>query len=51
MKMLLEIKEDDLPLDKFYKYSRLKKMIHQEISEIPNQDFLDLLSEIKVKEL
>lgn len=44
MKTLLEVKEEELSLDKFYKYSRLKRLIHREISEIPDQDFLDLLS-------
>ena len=51
MKTLLDIKENELTLDKYYKYVRLKNMIFRETSEIPSKDFLDLLSEIKVKDI
>ena len=51
MKTLLDIKENELTLDKYCKYVRLKNMIYRETSEIPSKDFLDLLSEIKVKDI
>lgn len=49
--MLLEIKINDLGFDKYYKFTRLKNQIHREINAELNMDFLDLLSEIKIKDL
>lgn len=44
LKNLLLIKYQELPFDKYYRYSLLKERIHQEMMEEPNKQFLDLVS-------
>ena len=49
MKTLLHISTDNLSLDTYYRYVILRNTIHQEMMEIPDRKYLDLVSELRVK--
>lgn len=49
LKNLLLIKYQELSYDKYYKYTFMKEKIHKEMCEEPNKNFLDLVSELRVK--
>lgn len=51
LKMILSIKKGELPFHSYYKYYRLKREIHEEMLEEPNQSFLNILSELHLKGL
>ena len=45
------IKTEDLSLDRYCRYVRLRQRIHQEMVEVPDRKFLDLVSELRVNHL
>ena len=50
LRTLLKINCEKLPLSHVYWYSRLRDKIQNELKESPDEDFLDLLSDLQIKE-
>ena len=50
LRTLLKINCEKLPLSHIYWYSRLRDKIQNELKESPDEDFLDLLSDLQIKE-
>ena len=43
------ITTENLSLDRYYKYIFMRETIHQEMVEMQNREFMDLVSELRVK--
>ena len=50
LKILLSIEKSELSLEKLYHFVKVRRRVYGEISEQPNQNFLDILSEMEVKD-